>query len=78
MTVNTLLIRDRGNQPVPGLVLNFYGGGISQMITSDADGVVVFTAGQGDYKFQILNVPDGYELDSGFEGTVGDLVVVRV
>lgn len=78
VTSYTLLIRDDQNQPVPSVVLNFYGGGTSQMITSDADGVVVFTVRQGDYKFQILSVPERYEVDSGFEREVADWVEVRV
>lgn len=74
----TLLIRDGGNQPVPGVVLNFYGDGTSQMLTSDQDGVVFFTAKPATYHFQILNVPEGYEVDSGFEGTVKDWTMVEV
>ena len=78
VTSYTLVIRDEGNQPVPGVVLNFYGGGSSQMLTSDQDGVVVFTAKPATYHFQMLNVPEGYEVDSGFEGTVKDWMMVTV
>lgn len=77
-TTYTLIIRDRDNQPVPGVVLNFYGAGTSQMLTSDKDGIIAFTASQGDYKYQVLSVPEGYELDSGFEGEVADWLEVRV
>ena len=77
-TSYTLVVRDRQNQPVPGVVLNFYGNSTSQMLTSDADGVVIFTARQGDYKFQVLSVPEGYELDRGFEGTVQEWTTVTV
>lgn len=78
VTSYTLLIRDGGNQPVPGVVLNFYGGGTSQMLTSDTDGVVVFTAKPGAYNFQVLSVPEGFDMDPGYEGTVGNWVEVRV
>ena len=77
-TTYTLIIRGRDNQPVPGVVLNFYGNGGGQMLTSDADGVVVSTASQGDYKYQVLSVPEGYELDSGFEGEVQEWTMVEV
>lgn len=78
VTSYTLLIRDDQNRAVPGVVLNFYGGGTSQMCVSDADGVVVFTAREGEYKFQVLSVPEGYEVDSGFEGTVQEWTTVTV
>jgi len=77
-TSYTLVVRDRQNQPVPGVVLNFYGAGSSQMLTSDQDGVMVFTARHGDYKFQVLSVPEGYEVDSGFEETVQEWTTVTV
>lgn len=74
----TILVRDNQNRPVPGVVLNFYGGGSSQMLTSDQDGVMVFTAKPGAYNFQVLSVPEGYEVDSGFEGTVQEWTTVTV
>ena len=77
-TSYTILVRDNQNRPVPGVVLNFYGGGSSQMLTSDADGVVVFTAKPATYHFQVLSVPEGYDLDPGYEGTVADWVEVKV
>lgn len=77
-TTYTLIIRDRDNQPVPGVVLNFYGNGGGQMITSDSDGIIAFTAKPGDYKYQVLSVPEGYELDSGFEGEVQEWTMVEV
>lgn len=48
------------------------------MVTSDKDGVVVFPAREGNYKFQILSMPEGYELDRRFEGTSAAGVEVRV
>ena len=77
-TTSTLVVRDRDNQPVPGVVLNFYGNSTSQMITSDTNGIIAFTAKPGDYKYQVLSVQEGYELDSGFEGTVQEWTAVEV
>ena len=71
-TSYTLVIRNRDNQPIPGVVVYFYGAGVGQMLTSDKDGLIVFTATPADYHYQVMN--DAEEV----EGKVESWTMVEV
>ena len=71
-TSYTLVIRNRDNQPIPGVVVYFYGAGVGQMLTSDEDGLIVFTAAPADYHYQVMN--DAEEV----EGKVESWTMVEV
>ncbi len=64
-TSYTLVVRDRENHPVPGVVVYFYGAGVGQMLTSDEDGLIVFTAAPADYHYQVMN--DAEEVEGKVE-----------
>ena len=80
VTTYNVIVLDASNQPVPGVVLSFYGAGTGQMCVSGDDGVISFTTKPAAYHFQVISVPEGYELDGAFEGTCdgNEWVVVHV
>ena len=74
-------VRDVDQQPVPGVVMNFYGGNTSRVCRSDAEGIVSFVAKPEDYRVQILSVPEGYSFDPSTNWTCdskGGWVLVKV
>ena len=54
------------------LEIYFYGAGVGQMLTSDEDGLIVFTAAPADYHYQVMN--DAEEV----EGKVESWTMVEV
>lgn len=62
-----VLVRDSQNQPVAGVVMNFYTGSTNRTGVSDSNGVISFVGTPEVYHMQIVSAPEGY--DRNYEGT---------
>ena len=67
-----LHITDQNNMPVPEVFVNFCTDTSCTPCMSDESGTITFRGEPGIYHIQLLEVPEGYSFDPGFEAYTGN------
>ena len=63
----TVYVVDQNHDPVPGVCINFCTDTACRMAEGDENGIIIFDGVSDEYHLQIVDVPEGYSFDDGFE-----------
>ena len=68
-----LHVVDQDGAPVPGVTVNFCTDTACSPAESDENGIISFSGAPAVYHVQLIDVPDGYSYDEGFEIYTGSV-----
>ena len=63
----TVHVTDQDGRPVPGVMVNFCTDTACTPQETDETGTITYEAAPYKYHVQIIDAPDGYSYDEGFE-----------